>query len=63
MRRNAGREVARRKRSRDEAPPERTDTIDIELRHLRAENQRLKEMVEDLALDKRVLEEALGRKW
>ncbi|HZP41000.1 MAG TPA: hypothetical protein VFD84_05755 [Candidatus Binatia bacterium] len=55
--------MARRKRSRDEAPPERTDTIDIELRHLRAENQRLKEMVEDLALDKRVLEEALGRKW
>ena len=34
-----------------------------ELRQLREENKRLKGLVADLSLDKRVLQEALRRKW
>ena len=34
-----------------------------ELRQLREENKKLKGLVADLSLDKRVLQEALRRKW
>ena len=34
-----------------------------ELRSLRDENRRLKQVVADLTLDRRVLQEALRRKW
>ncbi|HEY4304409.1 MAG TPA: transposase [Gemmatimonadaceae bacterium] len=34
-----------------------------ELKHLRDENRRLKTVVADLALDKTILRDALGKKW
>ncbi len=34
-----------------------------ELRQLREENKKLKGLVADLSLDKRILQEALRRKW
>jgi putative transposase len=34
-----------------------------ELKQLREENRRLKQVVADLTLDKTILREALGKKW
>ena len=34
-----------------------------ELRQLREENRKLKQVVADLTLDKTILKEALGKKW
>jgi putative transposase len=34
-----------------------------ELRQLREENRKLKQVVADLTLDKQILKEALGKKW
>ena len=34
-----------------------------ELRQLRDENRRLKQLVADLSLDKSILQEALGKRW
>jgi putative transposase len=34
-----------------------------ELRQLRDENRRLKHLVADLTLDKRILQESLGKEW
>lgn len=40
------------------------DTSELrELRQLRDENRRLKQVVADLTLDKTILKEALGKKW
>jgi len=40
------------------------DVSDVrELKSLRDENRKLKQLVADLTLDKRILREALGKKW
>jgi putative transposase len=40
------------------------DTSELrELRQLREENRRLKQVVADLTLDKTILKDALGKKW
>lgn len=40
------------------------DTSDLrELKQLREENRRLKQVVADLTLDKTILRDALGKKW
>lgn len=40
------------------------DTSELrELRQLRDENRRLKQVVADLTLDKTILKDALGKKW